>query len=139
MELFVEMSLQIADIFSDRDARCWQDCELKGKLSLMAVGSLHFLCRLIPPRPNFSQTMTPEERTIMQQHVGYWSGKVASGEALLFGPVADPAGGYGIGVVSVTDAADMATLRNADPAMRANVGFRYDVLPMPAVVMKQTG
>ncbi len=44
-------------------------------------------------------TMTPEERTIMQSHVGYWSGKVASGNALVFGPVADPGGGYGIGIM----------------------------------------
>jgi hypothetical protein len=95
----------------------------------------HFLCRLIPPRPDFTQTMTAGEREIMQAHVAYWTGKVATGNALVFGPVADPAGGYGIGVIRVADTAGMEALRDADPAIRAGVGFRYDVLPMPRVVV----
>jgi uncharacterized protein YciI len=99
------------------------------------ANEVHFLCRLLPPRTDFVQTMSADERGIMQQHVGYWRGKVATGEALLFGPVADPAGGYGIGVIRVPDMAAMEALRDADPAMRAGVGFRYDILPMPQVVL----
>lgn len=97
--------------------------------------SLYFLCRLIPPRADFMTTMTPDERGMMQAHVGYWSSKVATGNALAFGPVADPRGGYGIGIVRVNDAAEMEALRAADPAMRSNVGFSYEVLPMPRLVM----
>ena len=96
---------------------------------------LYFLCRLIPPRTDFMTTMTPEERGIMQAHVRYWSGKVATGHALAFGPVADPKGGYGIGIIKVNDPVEMEALRDADPAMRANVGFRYEVLPMPGLLM----
>ena len=101
--------------------------------------TLYFLCRLIPPRSDFMTTMTPEERGIMQAHVGYWSGKVATGNALAFGPVADPKGGYGIGIIKVSDPAEMEALRAADPAMQANVGFSYDVLPMPRLVMAGLG
>ena len=100
---------------------------------------LYFLCRLIPPRPDFMTTMTPEERNIMQAHVGYWSGKVATGNALAFGPVADPKGGYGIGIIKESDPAEMEALRAADPAMQAKVGFSYDVLPMPRLVMAGLG
>jgi hypothetical protein len=105
----------------------------------MMVESLYFLCRLIPPRSDFMTTMTPEERGIMQAHVGYWSGKVATGNALVFGPVADPKGGYGIGIIKVGDPTEMDALRAADPAMQANVGFSYDVLPMPRLVMAGLG
>ena len=96
---------------------------------------LYFLCRLLPPRSDFMTTMTADERAMMQAHVGYWTGKVTTGNALLFGPVGGPTGGYGIGVIKVADMAEMEALRDADPAMRAGVGFRYDILPMPRVVM----
>lgn len=95
---------------------------------------LYFLCRLIPPRTDFMTTMTADERGIMQAHVGYWSDKVATGNALVFGPVADPKGGYGIGIISVADIPEMEALRDADPAMQSGIGFSYDILPMPRVV-----
>jgi uncharacterized protein YciI len=101
--------------------------------------ALYFLCRLIPPRADFMTTMRPEERSIMLAHVGYWSGKVATGNALAFGPVADPKGGYGIGIIKVSNVAEMEALREADPAMQAHVGFSYDVLPMPRLVMAGLG
>lgn len=96
---------------------------------------LYFLCRLLPPRGDFMQTMTADERAIMVQHVGYWTGKVETGNALVFGPVADPKGGYGIGIIKTATMADMEALRDADPAMQANVGFSYDILPMPRIVI----
>jgi uncharacterized protein YciI len=105
----------------------------------MMADPLYFLCRLIPPRADFMTTMTPEERGIMLAHVSYWSGKVATGNALAFGPVADPKGGYGIGIIKVSDLAEMEALREADPAMQARVGFSYDVLPMPRLVMAGLG
>lgn len=94
-----------------------------------------FLCRLIPPRTDFMTTMSDGERGIMRAHVGYWTGKVTTGNALVFGPVADPKGGYGIGIIRVADIAEMEALRDADPAMQAGIGFSYDILPMPRLVI----
>lgn len=94
-----------------------------------------FFCRLIPPRPDFMLTMTADERAIMGAHVGYWTDKVATGNALVFGPVADPGGGYGIGVMQAADLAAMEALRDADPAIKANVGFRYEIFAMPRIVI----
>lgn len=105
----------------------------------MTGAPLHFLCRLIPPRADFMTTMTDAERQIMRAHVGYWTERLATGEALLFGPVADPAGGYGIGVVRVGSEAELLALREADPAVQARIGFRYEVLPMPQVVVRPPG
>ena len=96
---------------------------------------MYFFCRLIPLRADFMQTMSADERTIMQQHVGYWTGKVTSGNALVFGPVADPKGGYGIGIMKAESAEAMNALRDADPAMQAGVGFSYEISIMPRIVI----
>jgi len=96
---------------------------------------LFFLCRLLPPRADFMQTMTADERAIMVEHVGYWTGKVQTGNAPVFGPMAGPRGGYGIGIIKVADMAEMEALRDTDPAIQAEVGFSYDILPMPRMVM----
>jgi uncharacterized protein YciI len=95
----------------------------------------YFLCRLIPPRPDFPLTMTAEERAIMQNHVAYWTGHLARGTALVFGPVADPKGAWGIGIVAVPDLAAVEALRDADPTILSGRGFRYEILPMPQVVI----
>ncbi len=68
----------------------------------------------------------------MERHVTYWSAKAASGVAIVFGPVMDPQGVYGIGVYQVADEAEMQGLLAHDPA---NGLLRYDVLPMPRVVV----
>ncbi len=101
----------------------------------MTQAPLHFFCRLVPPRADFMTTMTDDERQAMRAHVAYWTERLATGEALLFGPVADPAGGYGIGILRVDDEAHLLALREADPAIQARIGFLYEVQPMPQVVI----
>ena len=96
---------------------------------------MYFFCRLLPPRVDFMQTMTADEREIMQKHVRYWTQKVGSGNALVFGPVADPAGGYGIGIMKAESPAAMDALRDADPAILAGVGFRYEIAVMPRIII----
>ncbi len=76
--------------------------------------------------------MTAGERAIMERHVAYWSEKAASGIAIVFGPVLDPEGVYGIGVYQVQDEAEMHELLKHDPA---NGLLRYEVLPMPRAVV----
>jgi uncharacterized protein YciI len=61
----------------------------------------HFFLKLNPPRPTFAQDMNEEERNIMNKHVEYWKGLVDKGVVIVYGPVFDPEGGYGIGVVEV--------------------------------------
>jgi uncharacterized protein YndB with AHSA1/START domain len=89
-----------------------------------------FLCRLLPPRSTFMHDMTAEERAIMQAHGRYWQGKLAEGVAIAFGPVADPAGGWGLGILEVRDEAQLAALQAADPAIESGRGFSYQTLPM---------
>jgi uncharacterized protein YndB with AHSA1/START domain len=93
-----------------------------------------FLCRLLPSRPTFMLDMTADERAIMQAHGNYWRGKLAEGHVIAFGPVADPAGGWGVGIVAVRDEAELRTFQNEDPAIQSKIGLRYEALPMLTAV-----
>jgi uncharacterized protein YndB with AHSA1/START domain/uncharacterized protein YciI len=90
----------------------------------------YFLCRLLPSRATFMQDMTADERAAMQAHVTYWNGKLAEGKVVAFGPVADPAGGWGVGIIAVRDEAELRAFQNEDPAIKSNIGLRYETLPM---------
>jgi uncharacterized protein YciI len=95
----------------------------------------HFLIKLIPPRPSFALDMTDEEKRLMQEHVSYWTGLAEKGVALLFGPVLDPAGSYGIGVVAVEKEQDINDLTVNDPVIKSGLQFRHEAYVMPQVVV----
>ena len=59
--------------------------------------------RLVPPRPDFRFTMSDDERSTMLDDVAYWTRLAGKGSVLAFGPVADPDGPFGIGIVLVED------------------------------------
>jgi len=96
---------------------------------------LHFLIKLIPPRPSFALDMTDEEKRLMQEHVVYWTGLADNGVALLFGPVLDPSGSYGIGVVEVENEEDVKVLTANDPVTKSGRQFRHEAYVMPQVVV----
>lgn len=62
-----------------------------------------FVFRVIAPRPNFALDMTEEEREIMGRHAAYWQPHVESGRMVVFGPVLDDTGSWGLGVVEAED------------------------------------
>lgn len=78
---------------------------------------MHFFVKTQNPRPSFHLDMTDDERAIMQRHVTYWSEKATQGIAIVFGPVMDPNGVYGIGIYQIEDEVEMRTLLQADPQM----------------------
>ena len=73
---------------------------------------MYFLCRLIPPRPSFAKDMTPSEASAMHEHVAYWTDLLGKGKAIAFGPVMDPKGPWGVGIVSVSDQEELGKLRS---------------------------
>ena len=93
----------------------------------------HYALKLIPPRPGFPMDMSEEERQTMQQHVEYWSDLLNKGIAIVFGPVFDPNGAYGLGVVEVDDEEQLKEILEKDPAVPLN---RYEYTPMRAVFAK---
>jgi len=94
----------------------------------------YFVLKLIPPRPTFSQDMSAEERNVMLLHVAYWQGLMDKGFVLAFGPVLEPSGVYGLGIIEVEDEALVQQFIANDPATAIN---RYEVAPMLAVVPKK--
>lgn len=91
----------------------------------------YFVLHLLPTRPNFAQTMTDEERSIMMKHVGYWTELMNKGKVVAFGPVLDPAEVYGLGIISVDSEQEVKDFIANDPAAKIN---RYEYFPMRAVV-----
>ena len=93
----------------------------------------HFFLKLIAPRPSFAMDMNDAEKKMMQEHFLYWKGRQDRGEVVVFGPVRDPAGSYGMGVISAVDEAGARSFAAGDPAMKANCGFTFEIHPMRAV------
>jgi uncharacterized protein YciI len=89
-----------------------------------------YLYKLIPPRPDFASTMSATEREAMKAHVGYWSGHMNAGQVMIFTPVADPAGDWGMAVVNAESIDDARSLGDTDPAVLAGVA-RYEVFELP--------
>lgn len=96
-----------------------------------------YFCKLHPPRGNFAQTLTPDEAKLMQAHATYLRGFAAKGWAVAFGPVADPAGTYGVGIWEVPDDTDVAAISAEDPVIKSGLGFRYEVHPMPGLITRK--
>src|SRR5688572_27418545 len=90
-----------------------------------------FFVKLIPPRPIFAETMSEREAATMGEHASYWRSKMVDGKALAFGPVADPTGTYGIGIIQVNDEQEARSFMENDPAIRAGFGLRYELRLMP--------
>jgi uncharacterized protein YciI len=89
-----------------------------------------FVYRLIAPRPTFATDMTEEERATLTAHGQYWAQLMQEGKALAFGPVNDPAGSYGLGLLVAGDLAEARAIRDADPAVIAEHGLRAEIAPM---------
>jgi len=80
-----------------------------------------FLFRLIPPRADFAQTMTAEEQQAMAGHMEYWQRLLHDGRVVVYGPVADPEGVWGLGVLRAADRAEVLAFGERDPSVTAGV------------------
>ena len=98
-----------------------------------------YVLKLFGPRPTFVQDMTAEERTLMGAHSAYWRQQMALGKVVVFGPVMDPTGPYGLGVIRLEENEDPQAFWSDDPAMKANVGFRVEAAPMATAVLPVPG
>jgi uncharacterized protein YciI len=76
-----------------------------------------FVFRLVAPRPNFALDMSDEEREIMGRHAAHWQSFVESGRMVVFGPVLDSTGSWGLGVVEADDEDALRAHAAEDPAI----------------------
>jgi len=61
--------------------------------------------------------MTEEEREIMGRHAAYWQPYLDSGQMVVFGPVLDGTGSWGLGVVEAQDEDELRAFAAGDPAV----------------------
>jgi uncharacterized protein YciI len=95
------------------------------------MNKMYFFVKLNPSRADFAQTMTDEERSVMQAHSAYWKEYMNQGKVVVFGPVLDPKGVFGMGVVGVGSEEDLLSFIDKDPAASLNT---FEYYPMRAVL-----
>lgn len=76
-----------------------------------------FVFRLQAPRPNFALDMTDAEREIMGRHAAHWQPLVEAGRMVVFGPVLDSTGSWGLGVVEAEDEDQLRAFAAEDPVV----------------------
>ena len=76
-----------------------------------------FVFRLLAPRPDFATTLSDEEREIMGRHAAHWQQLVDAGRMVVFGPVVDGTGSWGLGVVEADDEQELRQHAASDPAV----------------------
>ncbi len=81
----------------------------------MRIGT--FVFRLQAPRPDFALNMTDEEREIMGRHAAYWRPYIDSGQMVIFGPVLDDTGSWGLGVLESEDEEEVRAFAAEDPVV----------------------
>ncbi len=75
--------------------------------------------------------MTEDEMAVMQQHAAYRALYMNKGMVYAFGPVLDPKGAYGLGIVSVNNEDQLKEFIKNDPSLNINTIEYY---PMMATV-----
>jgi uncharacterized protein YciI len=76
------------------------------------------------------------EMKIMQEHVVYWKELTNKKIVLLFGAVADPKGTYGLAIVEAANEEVVNEYGIHDPAIEADVGFKFEIYPMPQALVQ---
>lgn len=94
----------------------------------------HFVYKLIPPRPTFAADMTDGEKAVMDEHTSYWTRLFEEGRVVVFGPVLDPSGLWGLAVVEVEDTEEVRAIAAADPAVKEVCTFT--LAPMPQALTR---
>lgn len=89
--------------------------------------------KLIPPRPTFAQDMSETEAGLMREHILYWKALVGKGICLVFGPVLDPEGVYGVAIVGLEDETALEEIEMNDPTVKAGIN-RFESFPMIATM-----
>jgi uncharacterized protein len=81
-----------------------------------------FVFRLKAPRPTFAQDMSEDEREIMARHAAHWQPWIESGQMVIFGPVLDGSGSWGLGVVETDDERALRAFAANDPVVTTATG-----------------
>jgi len=81
-----------------------------------------FIIRLKAPRPTFALDISEEERAIMARHAAHWQPWVGSGHIVVFGPVLDSSGSWGLAVVEADNEEEVRAFAADDPVVTTGTG-----------------
>ena len=76
-----------------------------------------FVFRLEAPRPDFALTLSDEERAIMGRHAAHWQPYIETGQMVVFGPVLDGTGSWGLAVIEADDEDELRAFAARDPVV----------------------
>ncbi|MDB5522650.1 MAG: hypothetical protein JWM58_413 [Rhizobium sp.] len=96
----------------------------------------YYHLKLLSPRATFPFDMNEREKQAMTEHSHYWQRLAEKHRAVVVGPVFDPKGAYGMAIVETENEAEAEALASADPVITASLGFRYEVSPMPSLIIR---
>src|SRR5438477_413861 len=65
----------------------------------------------------FDVELSDEEREIMSRHAAYWQPYIDSGRMVIFGPVLDDTGSWGLGVIEAEDEDELRAFAARDPVV----------------------
>jgi len=104
-------------------------------MAMQRTTGTHWVFRLIPPRPTFDQDMTETEREVMIRHADYWREIAETGRMVVYGPVRDDTGAWGLGVFEASDDDEARSLVHGDPAVTSGMST-VEVGPMLAAIVR---
>jgi uncharacterized protein YciI len=90
----------------------------------------YYYLKLNSPRATFPQDMSPDEAKIMAEHSAYWKVLLEKKICLVYGPVFDPKGAFGIGIIAIDNEEQLNSIINNDPAGKLG---EYEFYPMRAI------
>jgi uncharacterized protein len=97
------------------------------------AGMPFFFARLVPNRHDFPANITADEGAVMQRHSVFLHEQLAKGSLVVAGPVLDPGGVFGLGVLESESIDDVRALLATDPAGALG---RYEIFPMASAVAR---
>jgi uncharacterized protein len=80
--------------------------------------------------------MTDMEGELMQEYFNYWKDLVDRRVAIVYGPVEDPQGVYGLAIMQTEGETIAHDIRVIDPAIKRDVGFRSEIHLMPETILR---
>jgi uncharacterized protein YciI len=83
-----------------------------------------FVIRLEASRPTFAMDMSDDEREIMGRHAAHWQRYIDSGQMVVFGPILEPAGSWGLGVLEADEQHEdeLRAFAAGDPVVTSGTG-----------------
>jgi len=95
----------------------------------------YFVYKLIPPRPTFAADMNDAEAATMGDHADYWQRQFGEGRVVVYGPVSDPSGTWGLAVVEAETEDAVRAIAAKDPAVESGV-CTFEAFPMAAAIVR---